>query len=95
MAFLPTSTKTLLGLFILILCGFPGVFSKLKEPSYEKYLCQKYPRDYGPCSRNYDPICGKDDVTYINLCFFCWTFWNEYQGRVHFRKFGRCSQRET
>ncbi|XP_072498451.1 ovomucoid-like [Notamacropus eugenii] len=100
MAFLSPTTKTLLGLFIFILYVFAGVFSKLKEhptsPTVdlrtEKQLCLKYSRKTGPCPEEYNPICGKDDVTYVNLCYFCWTFWHTNPGRACVRNFGPCPE---
>ncbi|XP_072487171.1 serine protease inhibitor Kazal-type 2-like [Notamacropus eugenii] len=94
MAFLSPTTKTLLVLFILILYVFSGVFSKFERFSYEKKLCEKYTMKSGPCTNGFDPVCSKDFVTYLNLCYFCQTFGHAYPGRVRFQKFGPCPKKQ-
>ncbi|XP_051834928.1 caltrin-like protein 1 isoform X1 [Antechinus flavipes] len=77
----------LFGLFFLILTVSSGLFNKKEKdmPDCTKYVNQ-IPYQ---CTKELDPLCGKNGKTYQNECLFCNAMRN-YEPLSQFKHYGSC-----
>ncbi|KAG7465013.1 hypothetical protein MATL_G00171660 [Megalops atlanticus] len=68
---------------------FVSVLSQAAErlPQPKQPWCEKY--EDGMCSRQYDPVCGDDGVTYSTECVLCQHNKNR-DAKIRIRHSGEC-----
>uniref|UniRef100_A0A8C3F1Z4 Kazal-like domain-containing protein n=1 Tax=Chrysemys picta bellii TaxID=8478 RepID=A0A8C3F1Z4_CHRPI len=52
-------------------------------------FCSEYKKPPSVCTKDLHPICGTDNKTYSNKCFFCKAVW-ENLGSLCFKQEGEC-----
>ncbi|XP_026515308.1 ovomucoid-like [Terrapene carolina triunguis] len=52
-------------------------------------FCSEYKKPPSVCTKDLHPICGTDNKTYSNKCFFCKAVW-ENLGSLCFKQEGKC-----
>ncbi|XP_044240151.2 caltrin-like protein 1 [Ursus arctos] len=76
-------------IFIIVLV-FPlyseTSFAPLTEVGPVMPNCARFSPGRGDCTREWDPVCASDGVTYGNTCIFC----REKGNNVYFSRFGTC-----
>nr|XP_056703497.1 serine protease inhibitor Kazal-type 6-like [Euleptes europaea] len=77
------------GVFVLLNLSLFCLFSDVVAQGGRQIDCSKYMDNTSNCSRESEPVCGTDNVTYGNRCAFC----KAARGKTNLavRNMGRCN----